>query len=214
MQKIILFSKNNKGVTLVALVTTIIVLFIIFGITLNYGLSELHDVANKKTESELGIIQEAIMQRYALVKANNQLGLTPSSAISANTALEGDTGRPEGFLGSRLANSNEIVNNGFPESDIEVKYSNGDISIPFEKFYYLLTQSDLLALGVEKGAETNVSDDVTPKERSYIVNYFTGEVFDIANKKYYKTDENSEEYVYTKPTGVNVDSKNYFFDDN
>ena len=67
MQKIIMMEKNNSGVTLVALVVTIIVLFIILGITLNYGLSELHDVSNKKMESELGIIQEAIMQRYALV---------------------------------------------------------------------------------------------------------------------------------------------------
>ena len=91
---------------------------------------------------------------------------------------------------------------------------SGTDKIPFEKFYYLLTQTDLLSLGVEKGAETNVSDDVTPKDRSYIVNYFTGEVYDIANKKYYKTDTTSEEYVYTKPTGVNVDSKNYVFDDN
>ena len=156
------------------------------------------------------------MQRYALVKSSNQLGLIPSSSTS-NLTLESDSERPQGFLGTRLANSNEIVNNGFPDTDIRVGYSNGvsgSDKIPFEKFYYLLSQSDLLSLGVEKGAETNVSDDVTSKDRSYIVNYFTGEVYDVANKKYYQTDTTSEEYVYTKPTGVNVDSKNYVFDDN
>lgn len=125
MQKIMYLGKNNKGVTLVALVTTIIVLFIILGITLNYGLSELHDVANKKTESELGIIQEAIMQRYALVRSSNQLGLVPTGSTNSNLALDSDSERPQGFLGTRLANSNEIVNNGFPDTDIGINYSNG-----------------------------------------------------------------------------------------
>ena len=213
MQKIIMMEKNNSGVTLVALVVTIIVLFIILGITLNYGLSELHDVSNKKMESELGIIQEAIMQRYALVKSSNQLGIVPTTKISSNTLLANDTGRPSGFIGTRLANSNDIANNGFTVTP-ECEYSSSSSDIPFEKYYYLLTQSDLITLGVEKGADTAVSDDLTPKERSYIVNYFTGEVFDIANKKYYKTDSTNDEQVYTKPTAVNIDSKNYVFDDN
>ena len=208
-----MMEKNNRGVTLVALVVTIIVLFIILGITLNYGLSELHDVSNKKMESELGIIQEAIMQRYALVKSSNQLGIVPTTQISSNTLLANDTGRPSGFIGTRLANSNDITNNGFTVTP-ECVYSSSSNDIPFEKYYYLLTQSDLITLGVEKGADTAVSDDLTPKERSYIVNYFTGEVFDIANKKYYKTDSTNDEQVYTKPTAVNIDSKNYVFDDN
>lgn len=214
MQKIMMLRKNNKGVTLAALVTTIIVLFIIFGITLNYGLSEIHDVANKKTESELGIIQEAIMQRYALVKSSNQLGIVPSSTISNNTTLENDTGRPKGFLGTRLYSSQEISSNGFSGVTPLKEYDRNNNTIPYEQYYYLLTQNDLLTLGVEKGAETNVSDDVTPKDRSYIVNYYTGEVFDVANKKYYKTDTSNDDLIYKQPTSVNIDSKNYVFDDN
>ena len=44
MQRI---NRNDKGVTLMVLTVTIVVLLIILGITLNYGISEINDVSNK-----------------------------------------------------------------------------------------------------------------------------------------------------------------------
>ena len=207
--------KNRSGITLIALVITIVVLFIILSITLNYGLSELHDVSNKKTESELGIVQEAIMQRYALVKSSNQLGII-APAISANANIDADTEktRPKGLVGTRIADcQTDIINNGFTGISLMSTYSSGEGNKKFEEFYYSLNEADLIELGIEKGDETKISDDVSPKARSYIVNYSTGEVFDTANKKYYKTDSTDDDLIYKQPTSITMDEKNYEFND-
>lgn len=97
-----MINKNSRGITLISLVITIITLMIILSITLNYGLSELHDVSNKKKESELAIVQEAVMQRYALVKSYNQLGIK-AEHIEKSTTLEEDTGRPKGFVRNKTS---------------------------------------------------------------------------------------------------------------
>ena len=211
--KEILITKRESGVTLIALVVTVIALLIIVAITINYGVSEIHDVTNKKLESDLGTVQGAIMQRYALVQSLNQLGIIPSEEISENVQLSSDTERPSGLVGIRLADSNYITNNGFPSVTLESTYTSSDEPIPFEKYYYLLTKDDLADLGINKG-NGGINLDDTSEECSYIVNYFTGEVFDIVNKKYYKTSSKNDDPVYKKPTAMNIDSKNYFFDDN
>ena len=208
MQRI---SDNNKGVTLIVLVVTIVTLLIIVGITLNYGLSEIHDVSNKKMESELGIVQEAVMQRYALVKSEGQLGIkatqiTSNAEISSST----ETTRPSGLVGTRIADSSYIKNQGFDGVTPMIEYSSSENNKNFEEYYYLLSEDDLIDLGVEKG--DNPSGD-NAKELNYIVNYSTGEVFDIGNKKYYKTDSDNSDLIYKQPTNVVTDTKNYNFND-
>lgn len=207
-----MISKNSRnGVTLIALVITIVVLSIILTITLNYGLSEIHTVSNKKTESELAIVQEAVMQRYALAKEAHKLGNTATS-ITANTKMESDTNRPSELVGTRLASSSEIETNGFTGISYMKEYSSGATDLTYEEYYYLLDENDLKSLGLEKGDDGR---DVTPtaKERSYIVNYFTGEVFDVLNKKYYETGHEKEDQVYTQPTSINMTEEQYNFND-
>ena len=205
MQRI---NRNDKGVTLMILTVTIVVLLIILGITLNYGVSEIHDVSNKKMESELEIVQEAIMQRYALVKSEGQLGIKAPS-ISSNTQTE--TTRPSGLVGTRIANSSYIETQGFSGVEPMITYSSGENNKNFEDYYYLLNENDLRDLEIEKGDNPNESGS---KERSYIVNYSTGEVFDVGNKKYYQTGSNNGDLVYKQPTNVVTDTKNYEFNDN
>ena len=203
-----MITKNNKGVTLVALVITIVVLLIIISITINFGLSELHDVADKKIESELGIVQEAVMQRYALVKSSNQLGIT-AKAISSNTSLEADSERPQKLLGTRIARSEDVLSYGFTGVTLKVEYSANASDKNYEDYYYLLDEKDMNDLGIEKGDTVKTTDGEAEKELSYIVNYSTGEIFDIGNKKYY----NSDDYVYKQPTSVGSDNKTYDFSD-
>ena len=205
MQKI---SRSNRGVTLIALIITIIVMIIILGVTLNSGLMGLNDVANRRIESELGIVQEAIMQRYALLKSSNQLEIIPSTTVYSNITLPNDTERPSGLIGTRLYSSDEVSKNGF-DVNLLNEYTPND-KIPFEKYYYLLTEEDLLTLGVKKGDNKKLSDDY---KESYIVNYFTGEVFNISNKTYFKTNSKNNELVYTQPTDVGDYTKNYDFND-
>ena len=204
-----MISGNNRGVTLVALVITIVVLMIILTITINYGLSELHNVADKKIESELGIVQEAVMQRYALAKSSNELGIKATS-INSNTTLASDTGRPKSLLGTRIAKSEDVLGYGFSGVTLKSNYSAGADDKNYEDYYYLLSEADANELGIEKGHTAEASDAMTSKDLNYIVNYSTGEVFDIANKKYY----NSDDYIYKQPTDVTMDNKNYDFNDN
>ena len=204
MQRI---NRNDKGVTLMILTVTIVVLLIILGITLNYGVSEIHDVSNKKMESELEIVQEAIMQRYALVKSEGQLGIK-APVISSNTQTEAN--RPSGLVGTRIANSSYIETQGFSGVEPMITYSSGENNKNFEDYYYLLNENDLRDLEIEKGDNPNESGS---KERSYIVNYSTGEVFDVGNKKYYQTGANNGDLVYKQPTNVVTDTKNYNFND-
>ena len=195
-------SGNKNGITLVSLVITIVVLMIILGITLNYGLSEIHDVANKKTESELTIVQEAVMQRYALVKSKDQLGIT---------ADDSDTDKPEGFIGTRVLPSTIVSKMGTGVSPM--KSYTTLAGLYYEGYYYQLSEADLADLGIEKGDDSKISDDVSAKDREYIVNYLTGEVFDVANKKYYKTDVTNDDPIYTQPTQIDMDSQIYDFND-
>ena len=218
-----MISKNRDGVTLIALIVTIIVLTIILGISLNYGLSELHNVANKKTESELSIVQEAVMQRYALVKSSNLLGIEAApiaenkpAAKSTDTdyATNTEKSRPEGFVGTRIADPKmSITDQGFGTVVLRSNYAANTTGLTYEQYYYLLDENDLLELGIEKGDDTKISNEIAIKNRSYIVNYLTGEVFDIANKKYYKTDMSSDDPVYTQPTSITMDQREYDFND-
>lgn len=205
-----MISKNKNGITMIALIVTIITFSIILGITLNYGLSEIHDVDNKKTESELTIVQEAIMQRYALVKSKNQLGIT---APSISNTDETDSTRPAGFVGTRI--DTETITSQFSSKVTPLKtYDSNTSDLTFEEYYYLLSEEDLIDLGIEKGDDSKISDDISAKQRSYIVNYSTGEIFDNANKKYYITDITNDDPIYKQPTQITMDENEYEFNDN
>ena len=208
----LMISNKNKGVTLMILVITIVVLLILIGIAYEYGVTEMHEVSNKKMEAELEIVQEAIMQRYALIKSSNQIGvIAPKISSNAPITSETEKDRPDRLVGTRIASSSEISNQGFENVNPIISYSTNENNRKFEEYYYLLDENDLSDLGIEKGSNPN--DSV--KKRSYIVNYSTGEVFDVGNKKYYKTDLNgeSENLVYKQPTNITMNDKNYNFSD-
>ena len=200
-----MINKNRNGVTLIALIATIIVLSIMLGVSIHYGLSGTKNIKNKKIESELSIVQEAIMQRYALVKSQKGLGMI-ATAITEDTTLENDTERPEGFPGTRLASSDAVADNGFETIETLVTYSAGANDKTYEEYYYLLDENDLSAIGITKRKTIAL-------HRIYIVNYSTGEIFDVANHKYYITRTQSDTPIYTQPTINTTSEKNYDFND-
>ena len=59
--------KKNGGVTLLVLAITIIVLLILVGITLNFGLSSVDDVTDDRSRTELAMVEQAIVQQYTLL---------------------------------------------------------------------------------------------------------------------------------------------------
>lgn len=202
MQKI---NKDNDGVTLIALVVTLIILSIILGISINYGITGTKSVKNKKMEAELSIVQEAVMQRYALVKSQNKLGIY-ATIIRDNIAPEDDTERPTGFVGTRLASCYTIFDYGFNDVYPMIEYAEGAVDKTYEEYYYWLNEYDLEAIGIKEGRDST-------KERIYIVNYFTGEIFDVANQRYYVTRTQNDDSIYMQPGIIRDDGKQYEFND-
>jgi type II secretory pathway pseudopilin PulG len=196
--------RKDSGVTLVALVITIVVLFIILSITVNYGLSTIHQVSNEKIESELSIVQEALIQNYTLLRSTGETGIKPSSTTSIT---DDDTKKPSELIGTRIVNISELTGVGFTE--YRVSYENIS-DLTYEQYYYKLNEDDLALLGIEKGSDVDVTN-TTSKDVSYIVNYSTGEVFDIGNKKYYDTDTYDTNAVYTSPSDSTVTLDSYDF---
>ena len=77
---------------------TIIVFMIVIGITINYGVSELRQTKNEKLETELSLVQSAIIQQYALMKTKQEDGQV-ATKITANADLKEDEGRPTDLIG-------------------------------------------------------------------------------------------------------------------
>lgn len=68
--------KSNKGITLVVLIITIIVLLILAGITINTGKFSLDNTKISNEKSELLMIQHAIYERYVeYIETNNKAKL-------------------------------------------------------------------------------------------------------------------------------------------
>lgn len=66
--------KNNKGVTLVMLVITIIVVLILAGITIDLSIDSINLTTENQDTSEMLMIQHAIQERYVeCLETNNEL---------------------------------------------------------------------------------------------------------------------------------------------
>ena len=192
-----IFSKDS-GITLVMLVVTIIVLLIIVGITLTFGISNVDRVIDNRTATELSVIEQAVIQQYTLLISENQDGIK-ATEISEDTLLEDDTERPLVLIGTRIADISTLISNGF--EDYLIDYTDKS-NMTYEEYYYFLDEDDLEAIGIENNSEEIAG-------RSYIVNYSTGEVFDIENKTYYT----SKDSVYLEGTNSKIEGETYNFTD-
>ncbi len=181
MQKI---SKKNDGITLIALIITIILILVLVAVTINYSITTINESKNDKVEGELSMVQASLIQQYVLMQTKEKDGKI-ATEITEDVVLKNDVGRPQELVGTRLATLTELISNDFTEYLVDYTKEN----MTYEEYYYLLNEEDLQKLGI-----LNDSVAVTKGyKRVYIVNYSTGEVFDMTNKKYYVTEENSTE---------------------
>ena len=111
--------KNKEnGVTLIALIITIMALSILIAITVEFGLSTVKEVENDQIESELSLVQSAIIQQYTLLITQNQSGEI-ADTIKRNAKLEDDINRPKCLIGTRLSSIDMITKNGFSDYKID-----------------------------------------------------------------------------------------------
>ena len=198
MQKIM---RRNDGVTLTVLIITIIVLIAVIAVTITYGISTLQEIGDDRTETEIALVQQAIAQQYTLLLTQNEDD-KPADSISSDTEIEDDSDRPSTLVGTRIADTSELEEYGF--SEYIINYDDYDTMV-YEYYYYYLDEEDLEEIGIEMNA--TAEDDA--KERKYIVNYSTGEVFDIANQTYTTSDES----VYLDGTNSKINETTYNFTD-
>lgn len=137
MQKI----KRENGITMLALVITIIILTIIASIVIRYTINGMEYSKQKKLLSDLEVVQHAVYERYEQYKMTGN----------------------ESFLVGKIANGTD--RNILKENSWEI-----DVPTSKEDNYYILDKDCLKTIGI------NNSED------EYIVNYKTGECFNLTKK--------------------------------
>lgn len=171
--------KNEKGVTLIALVITIIVLIIIAAISLNAGLENIPQVDNSIYESEIIMVQKAVTERYVYAKTVGETERKISGESLQPTSYRGtvitDTSTIDKELIKDLketANSDRSSWYGGGTEDIDSHFNlnlnNSYVNtngMTYDNCYYRLSIEDLEELGI------------TGSKNTYIVNYRTGEIY-------------------------------------
>ena len=116
--------KNQKGVTMIALIITIIVLLIIASISIGSALNSHETAAKNKLLTEVGMVQHAALERYTkqVTIGNEDF---PGEEYTSKSEIEADIDKIKND--SKLS---EILNNTTPED------------------YYFLNKNALKNLGV------------------------------------------------------------------
>ena len=160
--------KNQKGITLIALVVTIIVILIIASVSIYTGTSAIQDSKDQANISEIKMLKQVILETYTKYMTTKDVNIIKGEPIY-------------------YADVQEVVNDINNDSDeiVTLKMFNYD-SIYFSSeipiYYFILNQDDLKQMGV-----------TTSNNNIYIVNYYTGEVI---NKTVKVTDNGIPLYTY------------------
>lgn len=150
--------KEKKGITLVALTITIIILLILAGIGIS-GLNSITKTEDSKLSSELKMVQHAILETYTKYIAT-------SKVIPDETILVGTKLNDSNISTNNIQNSNGKYYFKYSgDNKIELKDSN------ISNYYLVSTEQEFKKLGISNTKE------------KYIVNYITGEVMNVLELK-------------------------------
>ena len=125
--------KNNKGITLVALTITIIVLLIIASISITGIVLDMNSVNENIMQTELTVLQNAILQRYTkYTLSQNSSILVGSTVTDLNNGDWTGLGITDTTDYKQLSES-DLANLGIKDYKTDyiyiVNYKNGDVII-------------------------------------------------------------------------------------
>lgn len=120
---------KERGITLIALTVTIVILLIISSITITGAIKGVDETQENKVSTEMKMVQHAILERYTKYKLTKDENLLVGTVVS-NANLPS------------LSEGNSWQATGSDESNQQ---------------YYELNKSDLQKLGLEPGKITNTS---------------------------------------------------------
>lgn len=191
--------KNENGITLIALVITIIVMLILAGITLNTGIYTVSTSQDNIKLSALEIISHAITEQYIKGIEFNSINVEYNATNTQPDLLIGELIADESEL-DRLSSELEEIQENVSENNKKIKFfyidtlkekKNNNTKTYFYEYYYKLNNMALKKLNVDVGtvrdSKESADDIVIDDEESntgdeYIVNYMTGEVFNCTTK--------------------------------
>ena len=151
--------KNNKGITLVSLIVTVIVMSILATVGVRVVYVGMSDAKTDKLNTELGIVRQAILEQYALAEAVRKIEVLPNQPQVSFWLGQ----RIDNFSDISLPDQSQVESN---EEVIRFYRKNGTYHCTYqEDYYYRLTPQDLEKIGITKTEDT------------YVVNYKTGEVY-------------------------------------
>lgn len=135
--------KSNKGITMVALMVTVIVLLILSSITINYGKNTIKMAKLENFKTNMLLI-EAKAKEY-VEKASYDLGVKPDEATEEMVT----TAKSE-LKGTLLSSSELLTNMGITDSP-----SNDTARV----YYYELSTQNLEEMGIN-GLESNSTEGI------------------------------------------------------
>ena len=130
-----IISNKQKGITLVSLVVTVIVLLILSSVGVNMGIRGINSSKDAKLMSELEIVQHAVLEQYSKYE------LTKDTVyLVGNKSTSDEVKKYADELGITLAN--------IPEN-----YVNKD--------YYRLDKASLVAIGIKNTNDEYIINYIT-----------------------------------------------------
>ena len=184
--------KNNKGITLMSLIVTAIVLIILAGVSFMLGTDSIETSKTYILESSVKIVATAVVQ---------QRGTMESLKIN-NVPLSED--QPESYVGTPIDSFGDIRTNKLNSNQV-LRLKNSIINFDsetgsykernsYDDLYYRVSGDDFTKLGISNEGS------------AYIVNYKTGEVY---NETIQATGDEVVDllfYVPTQPKESTVDN--------
>ena len=222
--------KNDKGITLISLILTIIVLILLAATTLTIGYQSLNGTVDSTKLADIQMVQQAIYERGYIITLNNADKVKlykEGTSLTVNDPLRNE--QPELYLGKPLYNNAVYYVAGL---EVENDSSLGSTVISITEVKNVLEEDDsnssnrfkLMSKVQTKKASTLYHDlyYVLDKEDLkalgidnsadiYVVNYQTGEILNWS-MKYYSDDDfvylegKPEEVI--KPDGINAVTEN------
>ena len=145
--------KNQKGVTMIALIITIIVLLIIASISIGSALNSHETAAKNKLLTEVGMVQHAALERYTkqVTIGNEDF---PGEEYTSKSEIEADIDKIKNDL--KLS---EILNNTTPEDYYFLdKNALKNLGVTVTEDSYIINYK----LGIAINATVQVTEDGQP----------------------------------------------------
>lgn len=140
--------KQEKGITLVSLIITVILMFILAGISISIGTGQMKTADDSRLTTELEMVQHAVLEQYTKYKTTKDKVYLVGNKITIEEAKQIAT-----ELGITLAN-------------IPNTYDNKD--------YYRLDKASLTAIGIQESTDEYIINYISGEVMNITVKKTSG----------------------------------------